>query len=206
MAMNFIMLCLFFVLGINKLFSVIPTLIELKSESKKINWENAVSGSVIIDAPIEVVWAYASDSNKAIDWSVYFHHISPLPGEHSDGNLGSLRRCFRNSDETGQRWDEVIIDVIPFESRQIVTYNFHDYGWKFITDSAYVFVRQVYKKISHTQTELTFQTISAPHFSPIKWVTFQIFRGETKKIFDMNLANIKAQIEGKKRIYPWVKP
>ncbi|MCW2927585.1 MAG: hypothetical protein JWM86_1553, partial [Thermoleophilia bacterium] len=37
--------------------------------------EGWIRHEVIVDAPLDVVWAYGSDSTRAAEWSVFFHHI-----------------------------------------------------------------------------------------------------------------------------------
>ena len=176
----------------------------LLEESKKINWDEAVSESVTIEAPVAETWAYASNSLEAINWSVYFDHISPLPGPVADGQVGSLRRCFRNKDESGYAWDEVIINVEPLKLRQIVTYNFINYPFSVIHDGQYVFVRQIYEALGEGRSRLTFQTTTHKGNNPFFKFIFWISRKETGDIFQKNLMNIKAAIEKTPRVFPWV--
>ena len=176
----------------------------LLEESKSVDWESAVSESVVINAPVEKTWEYASNSLKAVDWSIYFDHISPLKGPAPDGQIGSLRRCFRNKDESGYAWDEVIINVEPQRLRQIVTYNFINYPFELIHKDEYVFVRQIYEPLKGDRSRLTFQTVTREGGNPFFKFIFWLSRGETADIFLKNLKNIKAAIEQKPRVYPWV--
>lgn len=175
----------------------------LLEESKSIEWESSVSESVIINAPLEETWKYASNSLEAVNWSVYFDHITPLPGPVPDGGIGSLRRCYRNKDETGYAWDEVIINTEPQRLRQIVTYNFINFPFAWIHRKEYVFVRQLYESLGPEKSRLTFQTSSHKDNNLLFRFLFWISRKETGEIFLKNLENIKAAIEGNPRPYPW---
>lgn len=177
---------------------------DLLHESRSVDWSEAVSESVEINAPVEKTWAYASDSLQAVNWSIYFDHISPLEGPSPDGQIGSLRRCFRNKDESGYAWDEVIINVEPQKLRQIVTYNFINYPFNFAHENEYVFVRQLYESLGPDKSKLTFQTIPRNESNPFFRFIFWISRGKTGEIFLKNLENIKAAIEEKPRVHPWV--
>jgi hypothetical protein len=182
--------------------SSLPALSDLLIEAGKVKWDDSLSKSIIIKAPLKTVWDYASDSTKARDWSVYFDHISPLPGV-PDGMVGSVRRCFRNANEKGPYWDEVTIETLPEASRQIVTYNLSNFMFNFIVDGQYAFVRQLYRALDETTTELTFQT---GHPSDANFRTklgFKLAESETAEIFEKNLQNIKAAIEKKPRLYGW---
>lgn len=157
--------------------------------------------SVIIDAPIEKVWEYASNSNNAKDWSVYFDHISPLPGI-PDGQVGSLRRCFRNADEKGVYWDEEVMVIEPLKYREIRTYNVNGFKEAKLNTFEYK-VEQHYEKISDTQTKLTFQaSVSKGMDLSAIYYALRDFRAGNR-VFRVNLENIKSQIEGKGRPHPW---
>ncbi len=177
---------------------------ELVQESMDVNWSKAVQSSIIINASLEDVWEYASDSTKASEWSVYFDHIAPLPGIE-DGKKGSLRRCFRMATEEGARWDEMTLDVVPLESRKIVTFNFFGLDRNRLLKGKYVFVRQLYRKIDDHRTEMTFQTQLPSKSGFISRLAFRSVREETIETFEKNLKNIKFAIEGKPRLYLWQK-
>jgi hypothetical protein len=177
---------------------------ELLEESKSVNWEDAVTESVIIEAPVGETWNYASNSLEAVNWSIYFDHISPLESPALDGQVGSLRRCYRNKDESGYAWDEVIINVETQKLRQLVTYNFINYPFTWIHSGEYVFVRQLYESLGPHQSKLTFQTISRPDGNPLFKFLFWVSRKKTAEIFLKNLENIKAAIEHQPRKYPWL--
>ncbi len=163
-----------------------------------------ISYSVVINKPIEEVWQYASDSTKASNWSVYFTHISPLPGI-KDGMVGSKRRCFRRVDETGMSWDEEVMKVTPLKYRRIRTYNLK--GTNLRNEHLAQFrVHQRYKKITKNKTQLTF---ASKYDGPLilnLLIDLIPIANETIRIFKYNLENIKAHIEMKgayKRIHPY---
>jgi hypothetical protein len=151
------------------------------------------SHSVVIHAPLETVWNYASDSTKAEDWSIYFDHISPLAGVE-DGKVGSIRRCFRRKDETGPIWDELVLTVTPLKYRRIKTYNLQNFKNPHLKKAEFL-VEQFYQKLSEKKTKLTFSTyfLGPFHIDVIR--ALLPAGGETKRIFKANLENIKAAIE-----------
>src|SRR3712207_6593650 len=74
---------------------------------------------VRINAPVEAVWEYGSDSRRANEWSVYFDHITPVEGDGHppDGTIGAFRICYRNVDESGPRWSETTEAAEPLRHR-----------------------------------------------------------------------------------------
>lgn len=189
--------------GVAQAKIALPTLAALQAESHSVDWKESISETVLIDAPLQDVWSYVSDSTRANEWSVFFDHISPLPGKFPDGKIGSFRRCFRMADETGARWDELTIDVQPQVSRNIVTFNLIGFGFERLLRGNYMFVRQLYRTTEEGYTELTFQTIASPQNNIASKIAFAISRKETTRIFRENLENIKSHLEGYPRPYPW---
>jgi len=198
--MNKIILFFLFLLPLSAL--ALPELKELQKKYLEVEWDKATTTSVIINAPLSAVWKYASDSTKAVDWSVFFAHIDPLPGI-SDGQIGSLRRCFRNANTNPPYWDEIIILLEPEKMRVITTYNLTGFKFGFLTEGSYVFVRQLYRAIDANRTEMTFQTRYSQRSGLLTKFGFFLAKSDTEDIFKKNLHNIKAAIEGKPRLYPW---
>ncbi len=161
--------------------------------------------SVVINAPIEKVWEYASDSTKAKDWSIYFDHISPMPQLSNgipDGQVGSVRRCFRRADETGMYWDEDVVEVRPPFYRQIKTYNTHGHHEAKLNEIEYK-VEQLYEKIDDQHTRLTFQAqVSKGMDLKAMYYMLRDFQ-EGTRILQFNLENIKARIESDTRPHPY---
>lgn len=199
----FILIVIFSISGIVK--ASIPPVESLLRESEGLAWKISVRESVVINAPVDQVWKYASDSTQAVNWSVYFDHISPLAGGFSDGLVGSLRRSFRNKNEKGEYWDEIVTEVQNQKLRQIVTYNFTNYPLRFVHKNEYVFVRQHYQALDEKTSKLSFETFHREDAGFWFKTLFSWTRNETSKIFKMNLENIKAAVEGKERIHLWEK-
>ncbi|MCH8836583.1 MAG: SRPBCC family protein [Candidatus Marinimicrobia bacterium] len=152
-----------------------------------------VSEHVDINAPVADVWEYVSNSYNTREWSVYIHHISPLPGVE-DGGVGSLRRCFRREDETGIWWDEQVLAVKPYKYRKMRTFNIHGSKNPHFNEAEFE-VYQYYKEIEPAMTRLTFAT---SQLKPDDWFSRHRFWSvgrDGKRIFKLNLANIKTAIE-----------
>lgn len=106
-------------------------------------------------------------------------------------------------DEQGPRWDEVTIDSSPEKMRKITTYNFKGFPLSFLANNQYVFVRQLYSTLDSGSTKLTFQTEVPDSANIFAKLIFYMSKAETKDIFEKNLKNIKAAIEGRPREFPW---
>jgi Polyketide cyclase / dehydrase and lipid transport len=162
-----------------------------------------ITDSVVIRATPAQVFDFMSDSGQARGWSIFFDHISPLPGP-SDGGLGAKRRCFRRADETGPRWDEEVTEITPNRSRRI-----HVYGAAGFRAGIYVGTEEEiahrYEEIAPGVTKLTFDA-RVIKGSPLDRLALFCSELETHRIFRDNLANIRDMIEqGDKyeRRYAW---
>lgn len=163
----------------------------------------AISESVTIDAPVEEVWSYLGDSGNARQWSVFFHHIAPL--DSLDGRLGAKRRCFRNPDGSGIRWDETVIALVPHRERRIHVYALAGFALPRADRSEFE-TSQLYERVSPGITRLTFTAELREPRDPITRLLFRLTRGETERIFRLNLANIKAAVEQQdayERLHDW---
>ena len=152
---------------------------------------------VVIDAGQKEVWDYLSDNSNAKMWSIFFDHISTLETTGSDvaeGGVGSVRRCFRNSNEQGISWDEVTVKTEPYHLRQIHTYNIQN--WPLEDFNVLEFdVYQTYEKLGKNNTKLGFTaSLKSPQTAYAKWL-FYISKWETLRVFKVNLENIKVHIE-----------
>lgn len=186
------------ILGFNLLFADDFSAIK-KIDYKKLDWSQAYSGSVTVDRPISEVWAYVSDSTKAREWSVYFHHIGLISDPKTDGQVGATRRCYRNENEKGVFWDEDILAVEPEKQRILLSYNFN--GFRSETKTYSSFVMQEYIRLNEHQTKLVFKTMGTEAMTFLDKIIFYFARTQVEEIFKKNLENIKNHIEGKSSTY-----
>jgi len=124
---------------------------------------------------------------------VYVDHISTLNSIRTpDGTPGSIRRCFCNKNEKGQRWDELITLVEPNKRRQLTTFNLIDFPMQ----ANGLASEQRYRKISENRCEITFTLFFANH-DPGFWDEFKTYFGayQVQSIFQQNLKNIKRILE-----------
>ncbi len=159
--------------------------------------------SITIAAPVEEVWNYLGDSGNARQWSVFFHHISPL--DSLDGKLGSKRRCFRMPDQTGLRWDETVIAVEPYRERRIHVHNLVGFALPRADRSEFE-TRQLYQSTEAGTTTLIFTARLREPQDLLTRFLFLLTQHETRRIFRLNLANIKAAVEqgeAYERVHAW---
>ena len=152
-----------------------------------------VSYTVSIDAPVPIVFAYLGNSSNAAQWSVFVHHITTLNDSViPDGAVGSIRRCYVNSDESGRRWDEEIVEVVPNLKRRLSIFNLYDFPMtanNLVTD-------QFYQKTANNQCELTFSVffdVENPGMVAHLKLYFAAYR--IQSIFKQNMENIKRNVE-----------
>ena len=150
--------------------------------------------SVIINAPIEVVWKYTGDSSKAQDWSIFFSHITPQPGI-ADGQVGALRTCYRWENETGLKWDERIDEVIPMKFRRLRTFNIQNSPIPYMNEFEFDVYHYLYK-IDDNTTELIFASRLVNHRITAKTLWMNLVAGQkAADIVQKNVENIKHLIE-----------
>lgn len=163
----------------------------------------ALTESVVIAAPPKEVFEFLDDSGKARGWSIFFDHISTLPGS-ADGLVGARRRCFRRADEQGPRWDEVVQERDPFRNRLIHVYGAQGFRYG-VFHGVESTVRHTYEEIAPGRTRLTF-TARVVEGGPVSRWLLLLANRETQRIFRFNLANIRDMIEQKdayRRQHPW---
>lgn len=175
----------------------------LQTSLVSVSWQDGISYTVEIEAPIAKTWEYMSSSDNAKDWSVFFSHISADPSSASDGSPGSLRRCFRDKTEALLWWDETVLKVIPFRERDIYTYHLKGFWPQVFTKNSSFYVRQTYQEIGSQKTALTFSTVADAQNPWVNRLLFQLGKAEGLDIFKKNLENIKDQIEGRPRRHPY---
>jgi hypothetical protein len=175
-----------------------------------------VRHSVTIDAPVEAVWEYGSDSTRARDWSVYFHHITPKsgPGIAPDGTVGAYRVCYRNADEQGIRWDETTEKIRPLEHREIRTFNLVGFPLGPIGRAQEYAVYQDYERIDADRSRLTFRSklVRPEGFGrllswPLVKGSYVVFGAPAgQEVFVWNLENIAAAVEAEHDGRPYDRP
>jgi uncharacterized protein YndB with AHSA1/START domain len=171
----------------------------------------SLSEGIVIEAPVEAVWSYISDSDNAREWSVYFHHISPLSGI-ADGEMGSVRRCFRNATETdGVWWDEVVLEVQPHRYRRILAYNAHGFQAAHLNAGEF-YVHQHVERLDSARTRLTFAAEQLRPAGMVNRLRFLHPARVGRVTFRHNLEDIASAVEAKhrqapyRRLHPYVPP
>lgn len=152
----------------------------------------AVVNEVEIDAPDSVVFRYLGNSAHASGWSTFVDHITPLnPELKKDGEPGSIRRVFRQADEKGMTWDEMITIVEPNKRRQLTIYDIKNAAM----DAEGLATEQIYERLSPNRTRLTFTLFfkDEPSFADRIKMYFAAY--EVKPIFTANMNNIKRLVE-----------
>ena len=145
--------------------------------------------SVVINAPLESVWAYVGNSENAKEWSVYFSHIKPIAGQ--DGQVGGIRRCFRRSDETKNRWDEKTLELKPMTYRKIHTYALHGFPDESFNSAEFHVHQRFEESADKKSVTLSFGSeLLKPH-DPISFFRFLWHSGEVSRVISLNLQNIK---------------
>ena len=141
-----------------------------------------------VDAPCTTVFDYLGNSANASLWSVYVDHITPLNApEVGDGSRGSIRRSFRNADETGMRWDEDFVEVVPGQRRKLRIFNVVGAP---VTVDGTLMTEQLYEPQGEKRCRLTFTLFFAERPSAADWVKMRIAAHEIGRIFRRNIANI----------------
>jgi len=162
----------------------------------------SLSESIVIEAPVESVWSYVSVSENAAEWSVYFHHISPLPGPVADGEVGSIRRCFRSASERDDIWwDELVLEVQPQRYRRILSYNAHGLHPAFLNTGEF-YVHQTYQELDSARTRLTFSAEQLRPAGLLNRARFHSAGREGRKMFRLNLENIRTAVEARHQQRP----
>jgi len=166
------------------------------------------SYSVVIDAPVQNVWDFLSDNRNAKGWSVIFDHISPMASSPvAEGQIGALRRCFRNDNEQGFFWDERTLTSEPYKERTLRTYNVSNTSWELFEKFQFT-AYQKYEDLGNGQTRLTFEGDLDDYtkYSVFERFIFWVSQHEGERVFRLNLENIKAMIEqgeNYQRPHPW---
>ena len=151
-----------------------------------------ISESVDIARPCPRVFEYLANSAHASDWSVFVSHITPLNAYGvPDGAQGSIRRSFRNSDETGMRWDEYFLEVTPLR-RRLRIYNVIGAPLRATTE---LLTDQLYDPVDASHCRLSFTLFFGE--DPSLGDSFRLRLGAhlIAPIFRRNIGNIKRLVE-----------
>lgn len=154
-----------------------------------------VEASIEINAPIDSVFAYMSNSAYASDWSSYVDHITPLnTNEIEDGKVGSIRRVFVSVREKDAHWDEKITEVSQNKKRKLSIYDID--GLAMSADG--LLTEQRYEKLSTGKTRLSLVLYFDEEHQGM-WTAFKMHLGSfrVRSIFKQNLVNIKREIEAR---------
>jgi uncharacterized protein YndB with AHSA1/START domain len=179
--------------GVLAIISVFSVAILLSPYSRhKGQRHRAISTTILIEAKPEVVFSYLSNSANAAKWSVYVDHITILNGsEVKDGMPGSIRRCFKQADEKGVVWDELITIVEPQRRRQLTIFNMVGFPVK----AEGLATEQLYENVSGNKTLLTFSLFYLEEPGFLQTVKTFLPAYIVCNIFEQNLNNIKTHIE-----------
>jgi hypothetical protein len=149
--------------------------------------------SIEINAPPDKVYAFLGNSDNAAKWSSYVNHITPLnTNEFTDGQVGSVRRCFKQNDERGIQWDELISINEANKRRQLKLFNLS--GFSLQANS--LATEQLYENIEGNKMRLSFTLFflnKKPGFLDLLKIYYAAYF--IKSIYKKNLTNIKIILE-----------
>jgi uncharacterized protein YndB with AHSA1/START domain len=155
--------------------------------------DGVIEHTVEVEAPLNEVYDFLSNSNNAKRWSVFVDHINTLNADSiTDGKVGSRRRCFCKADETGTQWDELISEVEPYQRRQLLIYNLKEFSMT--ADN--LATNQFYETLPGDRCKLTF-TVFFKGDQPGIWDWFKtkLAAYKIQDIFERNMDNIKRIVE-----------
>ena len=188
-----------------------------------LNGVNMVESIVIINAPLAKVWQVSSNNSLAKKWSVFFAKIVPCPVSScpknqslKPGDVGYVRRPYRNENESGIYWDEETLALSKSQSKIVKTmrsFNFNGYIW---FNKGEHLVENIYEAIEPNKTKVTFKTRLFDRNSlsaNVSWLQYKywsivgyIVKAKVKDAFYKNLVNIKGLVENGeryKRVHPY---
>ncbi len=124
-----------------------------------------IKHAIEINAPAEKIFNFFGNSNNASLWSSFVDHITVLnPENFTNGTRGSIRRCFRNRNEKGMQWDELITEAAQNQKRGLSIYNLIG----FAMTAEHLATEQLYERISEKKCRLTF-TVFFKDAEPMIW-------------------------------------
>lgn len=154
---------------------------------------SCIREEVVIQAPVDTVFAYIGNSDNAATWSVFVDHITPInTDKFPDGKVGCVRRCYTRADEKGATWDEEILLVEQNKRRRLSIFNLQDFTVK----ADHLLTEQHYTVLDSNRTSLSF-TLFFDQGKKSLWDEFKLKLAAWKAagIFRRNLANIKKELE-----------
>lgn len=153
----------------------------------------AITQSIDINATPAKVFAFLGNSNNAARWSSFVDHITVLNiDSFVDGSMGSRRRCFRNKNEDGMQWDELVTNVSINKERELSIYNLQHFSMT----AENLATQQLYVHTGDNRCRLTFTVFFKDDNQAIlASVKLYIAAYKINFIFKKNLYNIKKIIE-----------
>lgn len=142
-----------------------------------------------IEATSMEVYRYLGNSNNVQEWSVFVDHITLLNSDnYQDGSIGSKRRCYKNKDESGEYWDEEILDLKEFKFRLLSCYNLSNFD----LSAKNLLTQQIYEPLSDQTTKLSF-TLFFESGKASLWDELKMAYAsyEIAAVFEENLNNIR---------------
>lgn len=145
--------------------------------------------STDIAASCSTLFRYLGNSANAADWSVFVDHITHLnPQAAADGEVGSIRRSFRDAHEKGMRWDEYIVEVVLHRRRRLRVY---DVVGSTLPVTTPLLTDQIYEPSGPDRCRLTFTLFFERKPSPAEELRMHVASYEIARIFRRNIAGIK---------------
>ena len=156
-----------------------------------------VASSIEINASTDEVYTYLGNSDNARVWSTYVDHITTLNADRvTDGNVGSIRRCFKQKDEKGIVWDEEVLLVEKNKRRRLSIFN----SKNFPIITAGIRTEQIYEKINENKTKLTFTMyVQQDKMGFFPYIKTKLSAYFIAYYFEKNIANIKQEVENGKQ-------
>lgn len=191
---NFVKKTIFLALG---LILILFSAITFFSPYGKLEGANhrLIAHSIVIEANTDHVFKYLGKSDNASKWSVYVDHIEPLNTlDVRDGDPGSKRRCYCESNEMGRKWDELITEVIPGKKRRLLIYNLVN----FPVTVENLATEQIYEPLGVSRCRVTFTVFFTKKSALLDELKMYFAAYQIKKIFNANMINIKDHIENEK--------
>ena len=167
---------------------------ELASYMKPIFKMDKLVVTTKVNASAEEIYNYLGNSEHASEWSSFVSHITPLNLEYKeDGMVGSERRCFKNNNEAGEVWDEIILEAQFPKRRLLQIYNLQN----FPLSTDHLLTEQIYEEMDTDVTKLSFSLYLDEKADWLDHVKLYYASSTIQSVFKINLENIKQINESK---------